>query len=92
MYLGGFMLRFYTELSRIGRKPIQLYKLGGTITIAALCGIYLLCERDVAAGGVGVELFYAPMLDYIYTTFIIFWGGMLLFDLLERDTEKRSRT
>ena len=77
--------------SEIERMPIAFYKLGASIVILALCGIYYLCEAEVNAGGVGVELYYAPMLEYILTTYIIFWAGTLLLDLLSRERKANSR-
>ena len=86
------MKRFFVEISRIGRTPMLLYRIGSSIVIAALCGIYCLCRADLASGSRGVELYYAPMLDYILTTFVIFWAGTLLFDLLERELKRKNRT
>lgn len=84
------MKKFYNAVSEIGRIPIGFFKAGCSIVIAALVGIYLLCYGEVRAGSVGVELYYAPMLDYILTTFIIFWVGMLLLDLVEREIKYNS--
>jgi hypothetical protein len=44
-----------------------------------------MCYEDALKGGVGMELYYAPMLEYVMTTFIIFWGGMFLLDLAEKE-------
>ncbi len=84
------MKRFLNAVSEIGMIPIVFFKAGCSMVIAALTGIYLLCYGEVKAGGVGVELYYAPMLDYILTTFIIFWVGMLLLDLVEREIKFNS--
>ena len=62
---------------------IAFYKFGTSLVILVLSGIYYLCEADVNTGGTGVELYYAPMLDYVLTAYIIFWAGTLLLDLLE---------
>jgi hypothetical protein len=86
------MKRFFNEISRIGRSPMRLYQLGASIVITALCGIYYICEAEIYSGSRGVELYYAPMLDYIFATFLIFWVGMLLYDLLEREAEIKNRT
>ena len=80
-----YMKKFLSAVSEIGRLPIRFYKSGSSIVILALTGIYLLCENDVRAGGVGVELYYAPMLDYILTAFLIFWAGMFILDLAEKE-------
>jgi hypothetical protein len=73
------------EFDRMGKLPINFYKFGVSITILALSGIYMLCESEVERGGVGVELYYAPMLDYIFATFTIFWAGMFIIDLTEKE-------
>ncbi len=84
------MKKFFSAISQIGRLPIAFYKAGCSLVILALTGIYLLCESEVNSGGVGVELYYAPMLDYIFTTFLIFWAGMFVLDLAEREAKKNS--
>ena len=71
--------------------PITFYKFGASLVILALSGIYYQCEADVGKGSLGVELYYAPMLDYILTTFAIFWAGTLLLDLLHREIKTNSR-
>lgn len=86
------MKRFLSAVSRIGKIPIAVYKGGSTLVILALAGIYFLCESEVSAGGVGVEFYYAPMLDCILMTFIIFWAGTLLLDLVDKDAQKRKDT
>lgn len=87
---GPIMKKFINAVSQIGRMPITFYKAGSSLVILALTGIYLLCEAEVDSGGVGVELYYAPMLDYILTTFLIFWAGMFLLDLAEREVKRSS--
>lgn len=77
--------KFHKLIGNIGRLPMIYFKAGCSLVILALTGIYLMCEREVLAGGVGVELYYAPMLDYILTAFIIFWAGMLLLDIIQKD-------
>jgi hypothetical protein len=44
-----------------------------------------MCCNDAQRGSIGLELYYAPMLEYILTAFIIFWGGMLLLDIAEKE-------
>ena len=73
------------EFSKMSKLPVDFYKFGATLTLLALSGIYLLCEDEVARGGIGVELYYAPMLDYILTTFVIFWVGMFILDITEKE-------
>ncbi len=85
------MKKFFGAVSQIGKMPITFYKAGSSLVILALTGIYLLCETEVCSGGIGVEIYYAPMLDYILTTFLIFWAGMFLLDLVERDAKENSR-
>ncbi len=82
------MYGFLREISMIGRIPITFFKGGCSLVILALTGIYLLCERDVMRGAVGVELHYAPMLEYILTAFIIYWAGMFLIDLVQKDIRR----
>lgn len=62
------------------------FKFGSTLVLMALAGIYIMCEREVSAGGVGVELYYAPMVEYILMTFLIFWGGTFLIDITAKET------
>ena len=45
-----------------------------------------MCYEEATKGSVGMALYYAPMLEYILTTFIIFWGGMFLLDLAEKES------
>lgn len=85
------MKKIIKSFSEIGRMQIAFYKFGASLVILALSGIYYLCEAEVIKGGVGVELYYAPMLDYILTTYIIFWAGTLLLDLLSRERKANSR-
>ncbi len=80
--------KFFRSISAIGRIPIAFYKSGCSMVILALTGIYLLCERDVKAGSLGIEVYYAPMLDYILTAFLIFWAGMLLLDTIQKDIRR----
>lgn len=61
------------------------FKFGCTLVLMALAAVYILCDREVSAGGVGVELYYAPMLDYILTALLIFWGGTFLIDIAEKE-------
>ena len=75
------MLKFST----IGKTPMIFFKIGCTTVIFALCGLCAMCYDEAIRGGVGMEIYYAPMLEYILTTFIIFWGGMFLLDLAEKE-------
>lgn len=77
--------RLFIEFNRMTKLPIDFFKFGASITLLALSGIYLLCEEEVARGGVGVELYYAPMIDYILTTLLIFWAGMFIIDITEKE-------
>ncbi|MGM9642741.1 MAG: hypothetical protein ACI3XI_05985 [Eubacteriales bacterium] len=81
--------KFHKFVGNIGKIPIMFFKAGCTLVILALTGIYLLCEREVLKGGIGVELYYAPMLDYILTAFIIFWAGMLFLDIIQKDIRRK---
>lgn len=85
------MKRIIKPFNEIGKIQMDFYKFGASLVILALCGIYYLCQEEVSAGGIGVELYYAPMLDYILTTYIIFWAGTLLLDLLSRERKANSR-
>lgn len=69
----------------ISNRATMFFKFGSSLVLLALCGIYMLCEQKVALGSVGVELYYAPMLDYILTAFLIFWGGTFLIDIAEKE-------
>ncbi len=80
--------RIMNAISMIDAVPITFFKGGCSLVILALTGIYLLCEKDVMMGSKGVELYYAPMLDYILTAFIIYWAGMLLLDLVQKDIRR----
>ncbi len=73
------------EFSKMSRLPVDFFKFGTSLVLLVLSGIYLLCEEEVSNGGVGVELYYAPMLDYILTAFIIFWVGMFIIDITEKE-------
>ena len=73
------------KFSSIGRMPMIFFKSGCTAVIGALCGLCAMCYDEAARGGIGMELYYAPMLEYILATFIIFWGGMFLLDLAEKE-------
>lgn len=80
-----FINRMLEGFEKMSRLPIDFFKFGASLTLLALSGIYLLCDEEVARGGIGVELYYAPMLDYILTTFMIFWVGMFLLDITEKE-------
>ena len=80
-----FINRMLEGFAKMSRLPVDFYKFGASLTLLALSGIYLLCDEEVAKGGIGVELYYAPMLDYILTTFIIFWVGMFILDITEKE-------
>ena len=67
------------------KLPINFFKFGTSLILLALSGIYFLCEEDISRGSVGVEIYYAPMLDYILTTFMIFWVGMFIIDITQRE-------
>lgn len=84
------MRSFFNAIAEIGGSPMAIFKAGGSIVVAALASICRLCFADIKAGGVGVELYYAPMLDYILAAFVIFWAGMLLLDLCERQSKENS--
>lgn len=72
------------EINKMARLPIDFFKFGTTVVLLALCGIYLLCEEEVAVGSIGVALYYAPMLDYILTAFMIFCAGTFVIDLTQK--------
>ena len=84
-------MKIFKKICEIEKVPMTFYKFGASIVILALCGIYYLCEDEVSMGGIGVELYYAPMLNYILTTYVIFWAGTLLLDLLHRERKANSR-
>ena len=84
------MKKIILLFSGIGKIQIAFFKFGVSLVILALSGIYYMCEAEVNSGGTGVELYYAPMLEYIFTTFIIFWAGTLLLDLVDKDARKRK--
>lgn len=85
MFYKKYIRSIPLEIDKMSRLPIDFFKFGTTLVLLALTGIYLLCEREVEVGGVGVELFYAPMLDYILSSFIIFWAGMFILDLTQKE-------
>ncbi len=85
------MKKILKPFSEIGKMQIAFYKFGSSLVILVLSGIYYLCEADANKGSVGLELYYAPMLDYILTTYLIFWAGTLLLDLLSRERKANSR-
>ena len=74
-----------SKFSSIGRIPLLYFRFGCTVVICALCALCSMCYEDSLKGGSGLELYYAPMLEYVMTTFIIFWGGMFLLDLAEKE-------
>ena len=81
-----FMIKYLIfKFSCIGRIPIIFFKCGCTAVICALCALCSMCYDEFSRGGVGMALYYAPMLEYILTAFIIFWGGMFLLDLAEKE-------
>ena len=86
------MKKILISFEKIGKIQMAFYKLGASIVILALCGVYFLCEADAQTGSIGLELYYTPMLEYILTTYIIFWAGTLLLDLLSREKKTNSRT
>lgn len=85
MFYKKYIRSIPLEIDKMSRLPIDFFKFGTTLVLLALTGIYLLCEREVEVGGVGVELFYTPMLDYILSSFIIFWAGMFILDLTQKE-------
>ena len=80
-----FFNRIVVGFSKMSRLPIDFFKFGASLVLLALSGVYLLCEEEVDNGGIGVVLYYAPMLDYILTAFIIFWVGMFIIDITEKE-------
>lgn len=73
------------KFNSIGILPMTFFKLGATVVIGALCGICAMCYDEAALGSTGMELYYAPMLEYVLASFIIFWGGTLLLDIAEKE-------
>ncbi len=73
------------KFSAIGMIPMMFFRCGCTAVICALCGLCAMCYDEARRGGVGMAIYYAPMLDYVLTAFIIFWGGMFLLDLAEKE-------
>ena len=84
-------MKIFKKISEIEKIPMTFYKFGASLVILALCGIYYMCEAEVCVGSIGVELYYAPMLEYILMTYVIFWAGTLLLDLLHREKKANSR-
>lgn len=85
MFYRKYLKPIPREINKMAKLPIYFFKSGTTLVLLALSGIYLLCEDEVTRGGVGVELYYAPMLDYILTAFIIFWAGMFIIDITQKE-------
>ena len=75
-----------TKFSTIGRMPIIFFKSGCTAVICALAGLCSMCYEEVLLGSSGMELYYSPMLEYIMAAFIIFWGGMFILDIAEKES------
>ena len=73
------------KFSTIGRMPLNFFRIGGTAVIGALCGLCAICYDEASRGSVGMEIYFAPMLEYVLTAFIIFWGGMFLLDMAEKE-------
>ncbi len=71
--------------SKMSSLTVNFFKFGASLTLLALSSIYILCEDEVAHGSVGVKIYYAPMLDYILTTLLIFWVGMFIIDITEKE-------
>ncbi len=83
---GRFMVnKIMRSFSGIGNLAIYFFKAGTSLVILALTGLYLLCEAEAAMGGIGIALYYAPMLEYILTAFLIFWGGTFIIDIAEKE-------
>ena len=73
------------KFSAIGKMPLTFFKLGTTVVIAALCGLCSMCYDEAARGRTGMVLYFAPMLEYVLSAFIIFWGGMFILDIAEKE-------
>ena len=78
------------KFSELGSMPMTFFKVGEGIVISALCGVCALCYEDSKRGSIGTEIYYAPMLEYILTSFIIIWGGTLLLDIAQKEMSARK--
>ena len=80
------MIKYLSKkFSEIGALPMAFFKFGSTVVVSALLAICVLCYKESQLGSVGLELYYAPMLEYVLTAFIIFWGGTFLLDIAEKE-------
>ena len=73
------------KFSTIGRMPLNFFRIGCTAVIGVLCTLCVMCYDEANRGSVGMEIYFSPMLEYVLTAFIIFWGGMFILDLAEKE-------
>lgn len=72
----------------ISRASILLYRLGTSFTVIFLTVFLFHLQEDAAIYVDGLSLYYSPMLEYIYSSFLIYFVGMLLLDMAEKATRK----
>ncbi len=77
------------KVSQIPKAAITLFKSGATITIISLA--YIIISLNTVDGGYidGAHFYYLPMLEQILMSFVIYFGGMLLYDITARSYQKQ---
>ncbi len=83
-----FFDKFLNTFSKIGYRPMLMFKLGASVVCLALAAIIYLANEAAKQDPLGALSYYAPMVEYIVMTLLIVFVGMLAFDTAEKCYEQ----
>lgn len=74
----------------MGHVSINYFKIGGTLTAASLLTVYFECCNEILKGSIGLDIYYAPYIERIIASFILFCACTFIIDLTEKETIRRK--
>ena len=83
-----FHKNFFKQVSEIPQKAVDMFKFGSTLTIISIA--YIIVSLDFGDSYLdGAYYYYLPVLEHILLSFVIYFGGMLLYDIAARSYKKK---
>ena len=83
-----FFNMFLHAFSKIGYRPMLIFRLGASAVCLALAAIVYSAKEAATHDPLGAFSYYAPMVEYIVMTLLIVFVGMLAFDTAEKYYEQ----
>ena len=90
MIIRNKIYRLLNAIDGMGIRSVNYFRIAGTLTVAALLITYFECWEEMMKGSVGLDIYYAPYIERIIASFVLFCTCTFIIDLTEKETIRRK--